>query len=80
MFSTNPINKAIIVQDVVIPIDSNALFTAFRPKYGSITAAFRPNLSLSPANIGLNVVTNPAAPTFNIIYPTVAFTNPANDS
>ena len=79
MFSTNPINKAIIVQDVVIPIDSNALFTAFRPKYGSITAAFRPNLSLSKARTGLNDVTNSAAQTFNIIYHTVAFINPAND-
>ena len=87
IFITNPIRSAIITDAAKLDLDGScsiiffiASSTACNPKYGSITAAFNSNLVFSAAKIGLNVVTSPPAPTFNIIYPTVALINPPTAS
>ena len=53
--------------DSVVPVDE-------------VLSSFNSNLVFSAANIGLNVVTSPPAPTFNIMYPTVALINPPTAS
>ena len=87
IFTINPINNAIITDAArlafegscsIIPLIASS--TACNPKYGSITAAFNSNLVFNAARIGLNVVTSPPAPTFNIMYPTVALINPPTAS
>lgn len=80
MFIMNAINKTIIIIEKDLPAFSIADCAAVCPKYGSITAAVKLNLSFKPANIGLKLLTNPLAATLSIKYPTVAFTNPANAS
>ena len=79
MFTINPINNTIIVLSTKLCF-FNPSVTACNPKYGSITAASKLNFVFNAAKIGLNVTTNPAAPTFNIMYPTVPFINPPTAS
>ena len=67
MFQINAINNDVIVHAADNPMFSSAALTAFNPKYGSITTAFKWNFWFNPARIGRNVLISPAEPTFKIM-------------
>ena len=68
MFQIKASNKDVMVHAADNPMFSSAAFTAFNPKYGSMTTAFKWNFWFNPARIGRNVLISPAEPTFNVLF------------